>query len=478
MLDLQRVSTASPVHFVGVGGCGMSGLALTLHHRGYRVSGSDRAESANVLALRRSGVPVTLGHRSEGLPADAGLIVVSTAAIAPDVPDLVAGRRRGVPVVDRAELLAALMAQHRVGIAVAGTRGKTTTASLLGWILESVGLDPGLSVGSAVRPVAGNYRLGAGPHFVAEACEYHRAFWHLHAQVAVVLNIAEDHSDCFTDLADTQAAFRGFAERIDPAGLLVAAEGTVAALEGVGPARRVSFALGAGAAAASGESGMHYAAQIIDWSAGRAHLSVFLDGRQLGMLTPRLPGQHNAHNVLAAVAAGHQLGLELSAMREPIEAFAGAPRRLQVRYTTDGVRVVDDIACHPGEIAATMDAVRRMAAGGRVVVVLRPNSFTRVRDYLHDYAEAFTADESVLVTDIYPGRDTATHGVHAHDLVHALRVGGRDAHYLPDDRQMNGHVLGMLAAPDTLVTIGPGDTGPVFVPALSRPGPESLKENL
>ncbi|GGN71996.1 UDP-N-acetylmuramate--L-alanine ligase [Streptomyces albiflavescens] len=452
-MDIGLLPKGKTIHFVGIGGSSMSGLAIMLHRFGYRVSGSDREENANLRAVREAGICSAVGHRSGNVHEDVRLIV-STPAIRKDNPELLAGRTRGLPVVDRGEVLGRIMGGYAQGIAVAGTHGKTTVTSLITAMLTAAGLDPGASVGTAATSDGGNHRMGSGPHFVAEACEYHRNFLHLRPSTAVVLNVKAEHSDYFAGLDDTMDAFRGFVDGIRPGGTLVAsADCARARTLTVGPGRqRVSF----GAAADA-----DVRAEGLTWDDGRPRFSVTYRGEKLGDLAPRLLGRHNVDNVLAAVAVGHLCGLTLDDMRAGIESFGGAPRRVQGKGTRNGVQVYDDIACHPTEIAATMDAVRGAARGGRILVVLRPNSYVRVRDFMEQYADCFAAGETVVVTDIFAGRDTEEYGVHSRDLVRVMRSAGRDVRYIQDLPGICAFVDEALRAGDTLVTIGPGDIGSV-----------------
>jgi UDP-N-acetylmuramate--alanine ligase len=450
-MDIRPVFAEQPIHFIGVGGSSMSGLAVMLHRLGHRVSGSDREESANLHVVRACGVPVTVGHRAANLGEDTR-VVVTTPGIAPDNPELAEARRRGLTVVDRADVLAGIMDRHATGIAVAGTHGKTTTTSLTVEALTAAGLDPAASLGTRVTPEGGNYRLGHGDHFVAEACEYHRNFLRLSPRIAVVLNIEAEHSDYFTGLDDVLAAFRDFTRRLRPGGVLIVSADCPRARElTVGEGRtRVSFGTAADA---------DYRAEALTWHHGRPRFTVTYRGEELGELAPRLLGRHNVANVLAAVAAGHQAGLTLDRMRAGLERFGGAPRRVEYKGTRNGVRVFDDIACHPNEIAATMQAIRGTAPGGRSLVVLRPNSFTRVRDFMHQYADCFTGRETVVVTDIYRARDTETYGLSSLDLVRAMRESGRDVRYTKEPAAIKELASASLRDGDVLVTIGPGDIG-------------------
>ncbi|MGW0708598.1 UDP-N-acetylmuramate--L-alanine ligase [Streptomyces sp. NPDC002643] len=450
-MDMRRVSAEGAIHFIGVGGSSMSGLAIMLHRLGFRVSGSDREDSANLQIVHAAGVHVTVGHHAANIGEDVRT-VVTTAGIGPDNPEVMGAIERGIGIVDRADILARIMDRYPVGIAVAGTHGKTTTTSLTVEALTAAGVNPGASLGAKATVDGGNYRMGGGDHFVAEACEYHRHFLRLNPQIAVVLNVEAEHSDYFDGIDDIVAAFQDFAQRVRPGGVLITSADCPRARALTVGEDRTHMTFGEAADA-------DYRAEALTWHLGRPRFTVTYRGGQLGELAPRLLGRHNVGNVLAAVAAGHQAGLTLDQMRPGLEAFGGAPRRVEYKGSRDGVRVFDDIACHPNEIAATMEAIRGAAPGGRSLVVLRPNSFTRVRDFMHQYADCFTPQETVVVTDIYQARDTETFGLSSLDLVLAMRSSGRDVHYTKEPGTIKRLASASLRSGDVLVTIGPGDIG-------------------
>jgi UDP-N-acetylmuramate--alanine ligase len=465
-LDLSR-----PIHFVGIGGSSMSGLAMTLHQLGYRVTGSDLNDSPNVQQLRNTGIPAAVGHAASNLPRDAQLVVVTTASIRTDNPELVAAHAQPhTRIVDRAALLGALMQRHERGVAIAGTRGKTTTTAIIAHILKSVGADPSVSIGTAVTESGGNFSVGSGPHFIAEACEYHRAFLHLNPYMALVLNIGADHGDYFTGPADIHAAFQSFVERVQPGGeLLVSADFAPTRALGIpNGCQRVTFGFDADA---------DYRIRTQAWIGG---LPTFTITHPAGVATIRagVAGRHNIANIAAAFAAAIELGIPSDTVIPAIETFRGAPRRLQRHGAANGIQVYDDLACTPREITATMTALRGLAAGAKITVVLRPNSYTRVRDYLTEYAPAFTDAEDIVLTDIYPGRDTDTYGVSAADLVKEFRRLGRPVRHVadldgkPDTAAIIARLNRSLDPGDVLVTIGPhdiADLGPRWLSAQRTP---------
>ena len=457
--DLADLDRSRPVHFVGIGGCSMSGLALMLHHRGYTVTGSDRSAGPNTAVLAASGVAVAIGHRGGNLAPGTQLVVVTSAAVAADNPELVRARDAGVPVMDRAELLGVMTAAAGRAVAVAGTSGKTTTTSLVGRMVQACGLDPTVAVGTRAGDftAGGNFALGAGPHFVTEACEYHEAFRFLAPDAAVVLNVYHDHGDFFTaGIGAIEEAFSRFTTRIRPGGVLLVGADCPRArlLEPPAGVRRVSFGFA---------EDPDYRIRDVRWKAGRASFTIGGPGRRRVYLDPALPGRHNTANIAAAFALACELDLPLDKVVPSLNSFTGAPRRLEYQGSADGIAVWDDLACSTGEATATMEALRGVAQGGRITTVLRPNSYSRVRDDFHQYAGVFTTTERVIVTDIFPGRDTQDFGLHASDLVTDMAAKGLDVEYVadvdgrPDRERILALLDARLASGDVLVTIGPAD---------------------
>ena len=451
---------AQRVHFVGVGGAGLSGLARILLARGAAVSGSDREDGPRLEELRRLGARVQVGHRAEAL-GDPDLVIVSSA-IRDDNPELLAARRRGIPVKKREQWLPELTAGHDL-LAVAGTHGKTTTTSLLALVLEDAKQEPTAVIGGEVPQLGGNALAGGGRWFVLEADEYDGAFSGLRPFVAVVTNVEYEHPDCFRDEAAVRRAFAAFAARVRPEGRLVVCGDDPGALAVLGmlPAGHapvVTYGLGAGHDWHAGELRPN-ADGGTDFRAGRRGEP----GEAVGL---RLPGRHNVRNALAVLAVAAELGLPWDGIAATLGRFTGAARRFQPVGSAGGVEVVDDYAHHPTEVRATLQAARQRAGDLPVWVVFQPHTFSRVAALIDDFATAFEAADRVWVTDIYAARERNTVGVHAADLV--ARVAGPPAVHVPD-----GELLERLAAelPERalVLTLGAGDVtafGPQLLAVL------------
>ncbi len=436
------------IHLVGIGGCGMSALAALLLRRGAHISGSDQNPSGSVAQLAEAGATITPHGLATSVPADIDLVVAS-AAVPGDQPELVEARRRGIPVVKYAELLGAVLARYD-GIAISGTHGKSTTTAWLTFVLRQAGLDPSFVVGAAVEQLGGGSGVGDGPLFIAEACEYDRSFLNLRPRRAAILNVEEDHLDCYRGIDEIQAAFAAFAAGVRRDGLIVlnAADARCRSIA-AGLATPVqTFAVNSDA----------------DWRAvdlrlldGSYAFDVLFRGRSLGRLHPRLPGRHNVENALAVVALAHDCGVAWEPLRRALEEFRGARRRLEPRGEVGGVLVLDDYAHHPTEIRATLQAARERYNPARLWCVFQPHQHSRTR--LADFARSFAAADRVIVPDIYFVRDSQRERelVRAEDLVERINAGGGQAAYLAHF----GDIAALLARDtrpgDIVITMGAGN---------------------
>jgi UDP-N-acetylmuramate--alanine ligase len=450
------------IHFVGIGGSGMSGLAELLLGQGYTVSGSDLAEGSAVARLRGLGVRVHTGHHAEAA-SDADVVVVSSA-IRPGNPEVEEARRRGVPVIPRAEMLAEVM-RLKHGIAVAGTHGKTTTTSLVAHLLDAAGLDPTAVVGGRVigrGPERTGTRLGAGPLLVAEADESDGSFLRLHPVIAVVTNIEPEHLDYWGDEEALRRAFARFAGSVPFWGLAVLCldhPGVQAILPEVGR-RKTTYGLSAQA---------ELTATALRPDGEGTRFEVRRGGARLGDVRLPLVGRHNVQNALAAVAVALELDVPFPRVAEGLAAFAGVERRFETRGVARGVRVVDDYGHHPTEIRATLAAAREMHPG-RLVVVFQPHRYTRTRDLWADFAAAFHEADLLLVTDVYAAGEPKIPGVESAALVEAIAARGhRAARHVADLARVPEALVPELREGDLVLTLGAGSVtglGPRLLEAL------------
>lgn len=448
------------VHFVGIGGIGMSGLARILRAWGYQVTGSDAAASEQTEALRREGIPVAIGHQDRDAAAAADLVVV-TAAVRTGNPEVVAARAANVPVIKRAQLLG-MLANGRRCIAVAGTHGKSTTSGMLAAALLALGESPTYAIGAVLHGMATNAAPGDGPAMVVEADEYDYSFLWLRSDVAVITNIEFDHPDLFSDQTAYDDAFVRFVQGVRPGGTLVVAADDpgcarlVAGLNGLSETTPAVVTFGE-----TEGSDWHLTGEEDDW------LVRSPDGA-VRALPVAVPGRHNARNATAAVAALAAMGIEPKRAVSSLASFAGVGRRFEVKGEVRGVTVVDDYAHHPSEIRATLDAARRRYAGRRVWAVFQPHTFTRTKALLDEFAAALAEADEIVLLDIYPSRETDSLGISAADLLRRLpdhaRAGGT-AH------EAAAAVAGGAQRGDVVLTLGAGDitaVGPAILAALGN----------
>jgi UDP-N-acetylmuramate--alanine ligase len=445
--------TIGPVHFVGIGGIGMSGIAEVLHSLGHKVQGSDLADGANQRRLAERGIPVAIGHAAENLGA--AEVVVISSAVKPDNPEVVAARERRLPVVRRAEMLGELM-RLKWSIAIAGTHGKTTTTSLIGALLEAAGLDPTVINGGIVNAYGTNTRLGGGEWMVVEADESDGTFTRLPATVAVVTNIDPEHLDFFGNFDALRQAFETFVSNIPFYGFAVlcidhpVVQGMIPKLSD----RRVltyGFSPQADIRAADvrlGRDGARFDVVVADWMADR--------GRVISGLYLPMFGLHNVQNSLAAVAVAEEMGLGEEAVRAALREFKGVKRRFTKTGEWNGVPVIDDYAHHPVEIAAVLKAARAIVEG-RLVAVVQPHRYSRVANLFDGFCTAFNDADLVLVADIYAAGETPIDGISRDAIVVGLRAHGhRDVRPLLDPQDLALILRDIVMPGDMIVFLGAG----------------------
>jgi UDP-N-acetylmuramate--alanine ligase len=435
------------VHFVGIGGSGMSGIAEVLLNLGYTVSGSDAKRSAVTDRLASLGARVAEGHAAENV-GDAHVVVTSTA-VRHDNPEVTEARRRNLPVIPRAEMLAELM-RLKYGIAVAGSHGKTTTTSMVALVLDRGGLDPTVVVGGRLGVLGSGARLGRGDFMVAEADESDRSFLKLTPTIAVVTNIDREHLDTYRDLADVQEAFLGFVNKVPFYGVAVLCLDDAPVQDILPRVERRVLSYGLTPQA-------RVSARDLDIGPTSSTYTATLDGEPLGPLTVAVPGAHNVANSLAAVAVGLDLGVPFEAIRAGLESFTGVDRRFQVRGEAGGVLVVDDYGHHPTEIKATLEALRRRAGPRRTVVLFQPHRYTRTQALWDDFCKAFHQADVLLLTDIYPASEEPIPGITAEALAQAIAERGhRQVAWAGDLRAATERLAAEAREGDVVLTLGAG----------------------
>ena len=451
------------IHFIGIGGIGMSGIAEVLLNLGYKVSGSDLRSSAVTARLATLGAGIAEGHRAENI-AGAEVVIVSSA-IARDNPEVVAAHQQHVPVIQRAEMLAELM-RLKYGIAVAGMHGKTTTTSMIAAVLAGGGLDPTVVVGGRVDAMGSNARLGKSQYLVAEADESDRSFLKLSPILAVVTNIDREHMDCYRDMQDVESTFLQFMDSVP-------FYGTVIACNDNGDLRRLLTGVQRRTLAYGVREGSDF--RISGFECGRVEASRALSrfrvsyrGDDLGSFELRVPGAHNVSNATAAIAVGIGLDLPLEDIRQALANFNGVDRRFQVIGTAGGVTVVDDYGHHPTEIRATLAAARQCGFA-KIHVIFQPHRYTRTQLLLDDFATAFRDADSVLVLDIYAASEQPIPGITAELLAERITEdGGQEALYVSSFAEAAQLAIRASSPGDMILTLGAGSIWQLAPQVLER----------
>ncbi len=438
------------VHFIGIGGISMSGLAEILLERGFIVSGSDSHESELTEKLRAHGVKVFYGQRAENIIEGID-VAVYTAAVHADNPEFAEAVKRGLPILTRAELLGQIMRNYGRSIAVAGTHGKTTTTSMLSEILMDAKLDPTISVGGMLDAIGGNIRVGGSDLFMTEACEYTNSFLSFFPTMELILNIEADHLDFFKDIDDIRDSFRRFAKLLPEDGVLIInsdIKDYEEIFKGI-PCRVITVG--------SDAKRSHYSAADITFDRNAcASFTLLVDGAGTDRITLGVPGVHNVYNSLAAIAAAHELGIENEQIKAGLLAFSGTHRRFEKKGELRGITIIDDYAHHPQEIAATLSTAQNYPHR-EVWCVFQPHTYTRTKAFMDDFAMTLSMADHVVLADIYPARETDTLGISSRMLAEKIAALGTDSHYFPGFEEIEKFLLEKCVNGDLLITMGAGD---------------------
>ncbi|HSF58267.1 MAG TPA: UDP-N-acetylmuramate--L-alanine ligase [Candidatus Binatia bacterium] len=448
------------VHFVGIGGIGMSGIAEVLLNLGYAVTGSDLHESEETERLRRLGAQVFIGHEEDNLAAHPSVVVISTA-VKYSNPEVLEARRRHIPVIPRAEMLAELM-RMKYGVAVAGSHGKTTTTSMIAAVLSTAGLDPTMVIGGRVHMLGTNAKMGEGEILVAEADESDGSFLLLTPTIAVVTNIDREHMDFYRTMEKLSDSFLDFINKIPFYGLAVLCidNGNVQALLPKVRKRLATYGL---------SSDADFSAQDLQMKPAGVEFTAFHHGKPLGPVRLHLPGRHSATNALAAIAIGYELEISFSRVAGALGEFTGIHRRFEIKGEPKGIMIIDDYGHHPVEICATIGAIRE-SWKRPLVVVFQPHRYSRTRDLFDDFVAAFEGADRLVLTDIYPAGEDPIDGVTSEALYHAIkRRGHMEVEFIADKGEIVKQLAGKLNPGDIVLTLGAGDifkVGDALVEAL------------
>jgi len=458
-------------HLIGILGAGMQGLARYAVQRGVRVTGSDLQPSPAMKGLVRLGVNVRLTQDSHGIEAATDLVVASQA-IREDNPEYQAARKLGIETVRYPEVLGRLM-DAQPGVAVAGMHGKSTTTSLIAYVMQRAGGDPSYLVGADIPQLGGGAHYGRGAYLIAEACEYMRSFLYLWPRIGVISNVEAEHLDYYHGLWDIQQAFGDFASQVDPDGALVLNADDENTLPTARSARCqvVRYAIDSPKA--------QYRAERIWRAKKHTNFDLVYRGRRQGRFSIRLYGTHNVYNALAAIAACHQAGLELNQIREPLGEFEGAARRMELLDEPWDVAILADYAHHPTEIQATIEATQQRFPKRRIFCIFQPHQYSRTRLMLPQLADAFQEVWLTLITDIYAARDSEKdrQSVSAMDLVHLMNHKGLTAHYLPAFSDIEDMIVGDVVPGDVVLVMGAGNVWQIahnIVPRVREKGRKQI----
>lgn len=437
------------VHFIGIGGISMSGLAEILLQAGFTISGSDSKSSALTTSLESQGAIIRYGQRAENITPDIDLVVY-TSAIRPDNPEFQAMKELQIPSLTRAQLLGQMMKNYDTPIAISGTHGKTTTTSMVSEILLAADTDPTLSIGGILKSISGNYRVGGSRYFVTEACEYTNSFLSFFPKIGIILNVEEDHLDFFKDLADIRSSFRQFAQLLPEDGFLI--------INGeISDANELLSGLSCNVITFGMENTFDFYpsdiryddlgnASYICHGPNHFHISVSL----------HVPGAHNILNSLSAIALSYVLQIDPTHIVAGLSNFHGTDRRFEYKGTVGGVTIIDDYAHHPTEIKATLEAAKNYPHK-TLWCVFQPHTYTRTKSFLHEFAEALALADNVVLADIYAARETDTLGISSQTLQKEIQKLGVNCQFFPSFDEIETYLLGNCTMNDLLITMGAGD---------------------
>ena len=437
------------VHFIGIGGISMSGLAEILMKEGFTVSGSDNKESSLTDHLTDKGAVIFYGQKASNI-IDGINVVVYTAAIHEDNEEFMEAKRQGLPMLSRAELLGQLMTNYDTPIAVSGTHGKTTTTSMLSHIFLAGDMDPTISVGGILKAIHGNIRVGSSGLFVTEACEYTNSFLHFFPKISVILNIDADHLDFFKDLDDIRHSFRLFAELLPEDGTLVI-NGDIENLS------YITDGLACRVVTFGREASLDYSASDIQYDEqGNASFDLIRHGIPSGHVTLSVGGEHNVYNALSAIAVADLLGVSAETIQEGLLSFHGTDRRFEYKGEFNGITVIDDYAHHPTEIEAILKSSAHYPHR-ELWCIFQPHTYTRTKALFDEFAQALSHTDHLILADIYAARETDTLGISSEQLARAAASYGCDAIYLPSFDEIEKYVRDHCQSGDLLITMGAGD---------------------
>lgn len=448
---MYKIDFTKPIHihFIGIGGISMSGLAKILLQNGFTISGSDARESALTQQLEKNGARIFYGQKASNI-IDEIDCVVYTAAINRDNAELIEAVARKIPMLTRAELLGQLMKNYDTPIAVSGTHGKTTTTSMISHILLEGRLDPTISVGGILQAIGGNIRVGNSGTFITEACEYTNSFLNFFPKIAVILNIEEDHLDFFKDLEDIRHSFHQFTA-------LLPSDGTLVINGDIDDYPEIYRDLDCHVTTYGSSCDFDYSADhILHDEKGRVSFDLIKYGEVVTRIQLSVTGDHNVSNALASIATAELLNIPMESIQKGLLSFTGTDRRFEYKGTLDGITIIDDYAHHPTEIQATLKAAKYYPHKS-LWCIFQPHTYTRTKAFFHEFAEALAHTDHLILADIYAARETDNLGISSKDLAEEVRKLGTDVHYFPSFSEIEDFVRSQCVSGDLLITMGAGN---------------------
>ena len=437
------------IHFIGIGGISMSGLAELLLSENFKISGSDNKESALTRQLSDAGCNIFIGQKADNIDSSVDACVY-TAAIHPDNAEWKAASDAGIPMLTRAQFLGQLMDNYAKSIAVSGTHGKTTTTSMISHILLAADSDPTISVGGMLEAIGGNIRVGGSDVFLTEACEYTNSFLNFHPKYSIILNIEEDHMDFFKDINDIRNSFHKFAQNTAADGILFlnAAIDHPEEITADLKERIVTFGLT--------EDADYTATDITYNEEACASFTFNVRGQAAGHVSLNVPGKHNIANALAAIAFATEAGFDTDIIIRGLQSFGGTARRFEYKGKLGSITIIDDYAHHPTEIAATLTAARNYPHD-RIICVFQPHTYTRTKAFWNQFSDSLALADVVVLADVYAARETDTLGIHCEDLADDIRHKGTESYYFPSFDAIENFLLEECHDNDLVITMGAGD---------------------
>ncbi|NLM43364.1 MAG: UDP-N-acetylmuramate--L-alanine ligase [Clostridiales bacterium] len=455
----QNIKT---VHFIGIGGISMSGLAHILLSRGYKVQGSDIQYSTIIQKLEKNGAVVNIPHNAANIHgAD---LIIYTSAVKDDNPEIIEAKKQNIPLIDRATFLGTVMKEYSYRIAVAGCHGKTTSTSMISIIFQNAGLDPTILLGGELDSIGGNVRIGKGPYFITEACEYMDNFLKFYPFYGIILNIDEDHLDYFKDIEHIKESFIKFVKLIPPEGCLAVCADNKNAMDMIPHAKYNTATFGI-------ENKADYMAKDIEFDTlGLPTFKVYKRGQDIGIYKLQIPGRHNILNCLSAFAVSDFFGIPNDVIRKSLMEFKGTHRRFDILGTINDITVVDDYAHHPTEIKATLEAAKKFPHN-KLWCIFQPHTYTRTKLLFNEFASSFKEADYVIITDIYAAREKDTGEIHSKDLVEEANRIKNNAIYMKEFHDIAEYVSKNAKAGDMVLTVGAGSItklGPMILEKLKR----------